>query len=50
MQVRFRRVGGSQDFGLGAVTTLGEQAGAQALRLEPAPTAARFDPDGVPAR
>ncbi len=50
VQVRYRRVGGSQDFGLGAVTTLGDQVGAQALRLEPTAPAAGFAPDGVPVR
>ena len=50
VQMRYRRVGGSQDFGVGAVTTLGEQAGAQALRLEPVSAVAGFDPDGLPAR
>jgi hypothetical protein len=50
VQVRYRRVGGSRDFGLGAITTLGEQPGAQALRLEPISAAAGFDPDGLPKR
>jgi hypothetical protein len=48
VQWRYRRVGGSQDFGLGAVTTLGEQPAAQALQLERmAPPTVR-DPDGLP--
>jgi hypothetical protein len=50
VQVRYKRVGGTHEFGLGAVTTLGDEAGAQALRLEPVAGAAGFDPDGLPAR
>lgn len=50
VQWRYRRVGGSHDYGLGAVTTLGEQPGAQALHLERLPPAVQRDPDGLPRR
>jgi hypothetical protein len=53
LQMRYRRVGGSQDFGVGAVTTLAAPPAAQALSL--APIASRLDapatdPMGLPAR
>jgi hypothetical protein len=53
LQMRYRRVGGSQDFGVGAVTTLAAPPAAQALSL--APIASRLDapatdPIGVPLR
>lgn len=50
VQWRYRRVGGSHDYGLGAVTTLGEQPGAQALHLERLPPSVQRDPDGLPRR
>jgi hypothetical protein len=53
LQMRYRRVGGSQDFGVGAVTTLAAPPAAQALSL--APMASRLDAPatdamGLPAR
>jgi hypothetical protein len=53
LQMRYRRVGGSQDFGVGTVTTLSAPPAAQALSL--APMASRLeapatDPMGVPVR
>lgn len=50
VQWRYRRVGGTRDYGLGAVTTLGEQPGAQALHLERLPPAVLREPDGLPRR
>jgi hypothetical protein len=53
LQMRYRRVGGSQDFGVGAVTTLTAQPAAQALSLAPMPSrldAPATDPMGLPAR
>jgi hypothetical protein len=53
LQMRYRRVGGSQDFGVGAVTTLAAQPAAQALSLAPMPSrldAASSDPQGLPGR
>lgn len=52
-QMRYRRAGGSQDFGVGAVTTLAPQPAAQVLNM--APIASRLDapatdPMGLPAR
>jgi hypothetical protein len=51
--MRYRRAGGSQDFGVGAVTTLAAQPAAQVLQA--APIASRLDtpatdPMGLPAR
>lgn len=46
VQWRYRRVGGSQDFGLGAVTTLSDQPASQVLHLERLPPAVMQDPDG----
>jgi len=37
LQVRYRRVGGSQDFGIGVVTTVVAAAGSQALHFAPVP-------------
>ncbi len=53
LQMRYRRVGGSQDFGVGAVTTLAVQPAAQVLSA--APMASRLDapasdPMGLPVR
>jgi hypothetical protein len=53
LQMRYRRVGGSQDFGVGAVTTLTTAPAAQALSLAPLPSrldAPATDPMGLPAR
>lgn len=53
LQMRYRRAGGAQDFGVGAVTTLTAQPAAQVLSA--APMASRLDapaadPMGLPAR
>jgi hypothetical protein len=53
LQMRWRRAGGSQDWGVGAVTTLTSQPAAQVLSV--APIASRLDapatdPIGLPAR
>jgi hypothetical protein len=53
LQMRYRRTGGSQDWGVGAVTTLTPQPAAQVLSA--APIASRLDapatdPIGLPAR
>jgi hypothetical protein len=53
LQMRYRRAGGSLDFGVGAVTTLAAQPAAQVLQA--APIASRLDtpatdPMGLPAR
>jgi hypothetical protein len=53
LQMRYRRAGGTQDFGVGAVTTLAAPPSAQALSA--APIASRLgapatDPMGLPAR
>lgn len=53
LQMRYRRVGGSQDFGVGSVTTLTTQPAAQALNLAPMPSrseASSADPQGLPVR
>jgi hypothetical protein len=53
LQMRYRRVGGSQDFGVGAVTTLATAPAAQALNLAPLPSrldAPATDPTGLPVR
>jgi hypothetical protein len=47
MQWRYRRVGGSQDFGIGSVTTLSAAPGTQALNFAPMPAATGIAPDGV---
>ena len=38
LQLRYRRVGGSQDFGIGVVTTLAAPGAPQALHFAPAPS------------
>jgi hypothetical protein len=53
LQMRYRRAGGAQDFGVGTVTTLTAQPAAQVLHA--APIASRLDapatdPMGLPAR
>jgi hypothetical protein len=49
MQWRYRAVGGSLEFGLGAVTTLGASPATQALNMAPfQPTSPA--PDGLPSR
>jgi hypothetical protein len=53
LQMRYRRVGGAQDFGVGAVTTLAAPPAAQALSLIPMPSrldAPSTDPMGLPVR
>jgi hypothetical protein len=53
LQMRYRRVGGSQDFGVGTVTTLTAPPAAQALSLAPMPSrldAPSTDPQGLPVR
>jgi len=50
LQWRYRRVGGTQELSLGAVTTLGDAPAAQALNLAPARPAPSRDPDGAPLR
>ncbi|WP_457334622.1 NMCC_0638 family (lipo)protein [Rhizobacter sp. P5_C2] len=47
MQWRYRRVGGSQDFGIGSVTTLSAAPGTQALHFSPLPAATGIAPDGL---
>lgn len=50
LQWRYRRLGGVREFNIGAVTTLGDAAAAQALNLAPAQPAPVRDPDGLPLR
>ncbi len=53
LQMRYRRVGGSQDFGVGSVTTLAAPPAAQALSLAPMPSrldVPSTDPMGLPVR
>jgi hypothetical protein len=53
LQMRYRRVGGAQDFGVGAVTTLTATPAAQALSLAPMPSrldSPATDPMGLPVR
>lgn len=50
LQLRYRRAGGSQDFGINAVTTLNDQLGVQAFHLAPAAREANYAPDGMPTR
>lgn len=50
MQWRYRAVGASGDLGLGAITTLGDSPGTQALNAAPLPAAPAFAPDGLPTR
>ena len=49
-QWRYRRVGGSKDFGLGSATTLGNTLSTQLLHFAPMAPAAPPYPDGVPSR
>jgi hypothetical protein len=49
-QWRYRRVGGSEDFGLGSATTLGGAASAQLLHFAPMARPAPPYPDGTPSR
>ncbi len=50
LQWRYRRVGGSHDFALSAVTTLSASPGTQLLHLQPQPPAVNHSPDGLPTR
>lgn len=50
MQWRYRAVGASGDLGLGAITTLGDGQGTQALNAAPLPATPAFAPDGLPTR
>jgi hypothetical protein len=50
VQMRYRRTGGAQDFGVGAVTTLSGSPSTQVLNLAPATAAATRDPDGLGVR
>jgi hypothetical protein len=47
-QWRWRRVGGSSDYGIGLVSTLTDSPASQVLRLAPLAPAVGFAPDGVP--
>ena len=49
-QWRYRRVGGSEDFGLGSATTLAATAGTQLLHFAPMARPAPPYPDGMPSR
>lgn len=49
-QWRYRAVGASGDLGLGAITTLTDAPGTQALNAAPLPTRPAYAPDGVPTR
>jgi hypothetical protein len=50
MQWRYRAVGASGDMGLGAITTLSDNPGTQALHAAPMPATPAFAPDGLPTR
>jgi len=50
MQWRYRAVGASGDLGVGAVTTLSDNPGTQALNVAPLPATPAFAPDGLPTR
>ncbi len=50
MQWRYRAAGASVDLGLGAITTLSDNPGTQALHAAPMPAAPAFAPDGLPTR
>jgi len=50
MQWRYRAVGVIGDLGLGAITTLSDTPGTQALNVAPLPATPAFAPDGLPAR
>ena len=47
-QMRYRRVGGSQDFAVASVTTLTSRPGVQALNFGPYAAGPARDPDGLP--
>jgi hypothetical protein len=49
-QMRYRRVGGSQDFAVASVTTLTSRPGVQALNFGPYASAPARDPDGLQNR
>jgi hypothetical protein len=49
-QMRYRRVGGSQDFAVASVTTLTSRPAVQALNFGPYHGASARDPDGLAAR
>jgi len=49
-QWRYRAVGVTEDLGLGAVTTLSDSPGTQALHAAPLPAMPAFAPDGLPTR
>lgn len=50
MQWRYRAVGASGDMGLGAITTLSDNPGTQALHAAPMPATPAIAPDGMPTR
>jgi hypothetical protein len=50
MQWRYRAVGASGDLGVGAITTLGDGMGTQALNAAPLPATPAYAPDGLPTR
>ncbi|KNZ34279.1 MAG: hypothetical protein AD742_02555 [Methylibium sp. NZG] len=50
LQWRYRRVGGSEDFGLGSATTLAAGTGTQLLHFAPMARVAPPYPDGMPSR
>jgi hypothetical protein len=50
MQWRYRAVGASGDLGLGAITTLGDGQGTQALNAAPLPATPAYAPDGMTTR
>jgi hypothetical protein len=50
MQWRYRPVGVIGDLGLGAITTLSDTPGTQALNAAPLPATPAFAPDGLPTR
>lgn len=50
MQWRYRAVGTTEDLGLGAVTTLSDSPGTQALHAAPLPATPAYAPDGLPTR
>jgi hypothetical protein len=50
MQWRYKAVGASGELGLGAITTLSDSPGTQALHAAPVPTTPAYAPDGVPLR
>ena len=49
-QWRYRRVGGSAEYGIGAVTTIVDAPAAQVLRWAPLAPTLGFAPDGTPIR